>query len=440
MDALLVNGADIKVNNEVLGNALLLAVQRGHMKIVHLLVERGLGVDTKIARCDSPLQAAIRAGHFEIAQYLVCSGAQILPYVIKTATTDCPSDELREFILQLDRSSSHTTTDEQKNGKNEAAWSLSDLDWLFDTNRYTPSFPLISAAGNSNVELLETLLDQGMDIDRQLKVYPVDHGVERSTKVVPTFMTALLIAANNGHEKVVELLLSRNANLNVGAGISPLQIAAYRQHLSIVKLLLTHSECLDMEDQGGLFQSTLQAAVLSTNLETVKTILNHFVQFAKLYSTCYFCNERSTDMDPLNDAASTGSLEAVKLFLEFVPSDEKGPKAYHYSCSLLGNYTAYHQYGVSQKMHALRTAINSNHTAMIELITDNLARSWLKLVSETSGFIEEYKDLCRLVNFARAKQLSVFLDKIKPLGEENSSRYPSTICLWRHWTSQTQTL
>jgi hypothetical protein len=76
------------------------------------------------------------------------------------------------------------------------------------------------------------------------EVYPVDGG-ERSAKVVPTFMIALLIAANNG--------------------------------------------CLDVEDQRGLFQSTLQAAVLSANLETVKAILNHFVQFAKPHTTCYFC-------------------------------------------------------------------------------------------------------------------------------------------------------
>ena len=90
------------------------------------------------------------------------------------------------------------------------------------------------------------------------------------------------------------------------------------------------------------------------------------------------------------------------------------------------------------EMDTLRTAINSNHTAMIELITDNLAKTWLKLISEhfavwSAGYAsvarlvwrDKYKDLCQpVIDVGGTKQLSVFLDKVKTLAEENSSRYP----------------
>jgi hypothetical protein len=168
------------------------------------------------------------------------------------------------------------------------------------------------------------------------EVYPLDGG-EQLAKVVLTFLLALLIAANN--------------------------------------------EYLDVEDQGGLFQGTLQAAALSANLETVKAILNHFVQFAKPHTMCYFRWGHFTDMHPFNDAASTGSLEAVKLLPDFVPSDiTDGPNVADNSsryCFLQTTrvYAPCYLHGIFEKMHALRTAINSNHTAMIELITDNLAKT-----------------------------------------------------------------
>jgi len=53
-------------------------------------------------------------------------------------------------------------------------------------------------------------------------------------------VTALNIASQNGHIKVVELLIKNGANINISEqlGVSPLIISSQQGHLEIVKRLL----------------------------------------------------------------------------------------------------------------------------------------------------------------------------------------------------------
>ena len=63
--------------------------------------------------------------------------------------------------------------------------------------------------------------------------------------------TPLLLATENGHSTIVELLLKRKANIahqnNIGS--SALHFAAYDGHTSTAKLLLEHKADIKLEDE-----------------------------------------------------------------------------------------------------------------------------------------------------------------------------------------------
>jgi ankyrin repeat protein len=50
----------------------------------------------------------------------------------------------------------------------------------------------------------------------------------------------LFIACQNGHDKIVKILLTHGANINKSTdnGCSPLQIARYKNHIDVVEELL----------------------------------------------------------------------------------------------------------------------------------------------------------------------------------------------------------
>ena len=412
--ALLKNNANIEVGDEVLGNALLLAAKGGHEEVVRLLVSRGLAVDQMIARCDSPLQGAIRVGHFGIVQYLVSEGAQVLPYIVKTATTDCPSEEVRKFILQHERPfPDHRRASERQYRekdvtqlvselgiKQPTTWSLSDLNCIFDSDRYTESSPLIAAAGQDNNQLLSDLLDQGININKKLEIC--------LTERHPISLTALLLAASNGHEKAVTLLLRRNANPNVTAGVSPLQLAVYRGHLSIVRLLLGHSQPADVDYKGGPLGSALQAAVLLRDVEVFTEILGR---------TACVCGTAGLYANPLNAAVSIGSQEAVKLLLGFVPYPRPW-KGRLTPCRI----PMHCRFSTDQKIVALKTAMKLDLPNTLYLISKDL----ITTPNDSYILVENCLCLCRVaVELGNLIQLDVVLEQIKTFGEEDA--YQNTL-------------
>ena len=85
------------------------------------------------------------------------------------------------------------------------------------------------AARGNHAEVISILLDHGAEIDP-----PTDIGV-----------TALLLAAYDGHDQVVQILAERGANLKArlgGDGATPLLLADRRGHQSTVNLLVDYGD------------------------------------------------------------------------------------------------------------------------------------------------------------------------------------------------------
>merc|ERR1711962_1358532 len=107
-----------------------------------------------------------------------------------------------------------------------------------------------------------------------------DKGADVNAAPVPSSRdTALTIAADKGHYRFVELLLSRGAQVDVRnkKGNSSLWLAANGGHLDVVQLL--YSAGADIDSQDNRKVSCLMAAFRKGHSKVVKWLVKHVTQF-----------------------------------------------------------------------------------------------------------------------------------------------------------------
>ena len=108
----------------------------------------------------------------------------------------------------------------------------------------------------------------------------LDKGADVNAAPVPSSRdTALTIAADKGHYRFVELLLSRGAQVDVRnkKGNSSLWLAANGGHLDVVQLL--YSAGADIDSQDNRKVSCLMAAFRKGHSKVVKWLVKHVTQF-----------------------------------------------------------------------------------------------------------------------------------------------------------------
>lgn len=85
--------------------------------------------------------------------------------------------------------------------------------------------------------------------------------------------TALMLAALQGHKRIVELLLNHGAPVDGGPGWTPLIYASFRGHTDIVELLLKHGANPDDTSPNGT--TALMVAAKNGYIDTVRVLLKH---------------------------------------------------------------------------------------------------------------------------------------------------------------------
>ena len=118
--------------------------------------------------------------------------------------------------------------------------------------------PLHEAAQSGQLEVIETLLEEGSDIEAH------DRGGD----------TPLIAAALAGRAQAARLLIDRGAAITgrSGRGFTALHAAAYAGHLEIVRILLDHGAAID--DQDNVARKTaLHMAAEENHLEVAKLLL-----------------------------------------------------------------------------------------------------------------------------------------------------------------------
>lgn len=116
---------------------------------------------------------------------------------------------------------------------------------------------LIAAARSGDLGTLQELLDQGFDVDCELK-----YGA-----------TALMLAAARGQEEIVRLLLSVGAKVNRRNrfGASPLLEASEKGHVGVVRLLIDAGAEINLPHNNG--NTAIFAATVRRDRKMIKALL-----------------------------------------------------------------------------------------------------------------------------------------------------------------------
>ena len=161
---------------------------------------------------------------------------------------------------------------------------------------------LFSATKAGNRAMVELLLSRGANVNAN------QQDMEKNTP--------LHIAAMHGYQAVIEVLLANKADVNAQtrSGYTPLLLAAQRNNPKILSLLLEHKADVNARSNEG--ETPLTIAATAGQLENVKLLLaagaNPNV-------------ENNQGRTPLSYAAENGSAEMVKMLLA-AKADPNGGK------------------------------------------------------------------------------------------------------------------
>jgi ankyrin repeat protein len=222
---LLENGANPSMAKDGL-ETLHWAAERGHLDILHLLLESEPGFNINIMNYHgfTLLNLAAKQGHVAVASLLLDKGAD-------------PNIATKDGVTPL-----HMAAD---NGHLELVRLLLDKGANLHNFTNQEGFtPLHLAVDQSYISITKLLLEKGAD----------------PNKAIQNGATPLHWAAYDGHLELVHLLLEKGADPNTldHEDCTPLHIAAYRGNLAIVlRLLLCGLDVNAQDDDGDTFLHAL---------------------------------------------------------------------------------------------------------------------------------------------------------------------------------------
>ena len=263
--------AGLKRNHyrDVVHTPLSAAARLGHLEIATLLLDAGSNIDFHGIDIQSPLMAASNEGHLDFVKFLVKKGADI--NVISEShgsALHCAvkSGDLKIVTYLLNQGANINAYCNQegvplnlaaRNGDTEMQVFLIEKGALINPPNDTQVSTLTRAATRGDKQTVEFLLSNGANI-----------GLEGDWR------SALYVAAQRGHTETVKLLLSKGADINLQAGErgTPLIAAARYGHTETVELLLSKGAEVDM--QSGELGTALIAAAWEGHLEAVDLLLS----------------------------------------------------------------------------------------------------------------------------------------------------------------------
>ena len=281
VEILLNNGADMEAQSErTKDTALSLACSSGRYEVVEILLSRGANKEHRNVSDYTPLSLAASGGYVNIIKLLLSHGAEInsrtgsklgiSPLMLAamnghTTTVRLLLDMGSDINAQIETNRNTALTLACFQGRCEVVGLLLDRKANVEHRAKTGLTPLMEAASGGYVEVGRVLLDKGADVNAP----PVPSSRD----------TALTIAADKGHYRFVELLLSRGAAVDVKnkKGNSPLWLACNGGHLDVVQLLV-NAGC-DIDSQDNRKVSCLMAAFRKGHVKAVKWMVKHVNQF-----------------------------------------------------------------------------------------------------------------------------------------------------------------
>ncbi|XP_022247672.1 ankyrin repeat domain-containing protein 17-like isoform X2 [Limulus polyphemus] len=281
VEILINHGSDIEAQSErTKDTPLSLACSGGRFEVVEILLARGANKEHRNVSDYTPLSLAASGGYVNIIKLLLNQGAEInsrtgsklgiSPLMLAamnghTAAVRLLLDNGSDINAQIETNRNTALTLACFQGRHEVVSLLLDRKANVEHRAKTGLTPLMEAASGGYVEVGRVLLDKGADVNAP----PVPSSRD----------TALTIAADKGHYRFVELLLSRGASVDVKnkKGNSPLWLAANGGHLDVVQLLVNAGADIDSQDNRKV--SCLMAAFRRGHVKVVKWMVKHVSQY-----------------------------------------------------------------------------------------------------------------------------------------------------------------
>ncbi|KAJ5150759.1 uncharacterized protein N7500_010948 [Penicillium coprophilum] len=302
----------INEENGYFGNALAAAIASRKVGLVQLVIDAGANIDAR-GRFGSPLRAAVISGHLEIARYL------------------------------LKKKANPNTEDKKLGDPLQAAASLGNVDMmlmLLDHGARADGFgghfgnTLQAASFNGHEQCVRLLIERGAALDFKHNYMPV------------RYRDALQAAVYAGHENIVNVLFAAGAKLNrerheynpfcslscrskrialpglrtgtgrldIPAWLGPLEVAARKGNVILVRMLLAKGARIDAMDASsedneyhwGCAYTALQIAAFWGHLPVVELLLDHGADLDA---------QRQTLGTPLQAALEGGHFDVAEVLL-----------------------------------------------------------------------------------------------------------------------------
>jgi ankyrin repeat protein len=278
-----------------------IASYRGYVGVVSLLIDRGADLNAEEDTRATPLYLATEEGRQDIARLLLEHSANAnLPNACGTTPLHLASERGHDDIVRIlldhgadanhvDSGDWHSPYFPSLEGHGEIFWLLFDhgADANHPENRFSTPLHLASPRGYSNI--VQLLLRHGADANR-----PDNRG-----------LTPLYVASQAGHSDIVQLLLHHGADANLpdNRGWTPLHVTSQEGHNDIVQLLLNRGADTNHRDNRGW--TPLHLASLQGHNDIVQLLLDHGANHSD-----------NRGWTPLHLASLRGHNHVVQLLLD----------------------------------------------------------------------------------------------------------------------------
>ena len=301
------HGADVS-NIDVFWRSTLLsyASENGHLRVVELLLSKGVESDMEDKNYHTPLMLAAQNGHNDVSMHLINHGADVCKIggIFKRTALHHASrnGHLRVVELLLSKGVESDVEDKYsctplilaaQNGHNDVSMHL--INHGADVSKigvFRRSTLLRYASENGHLRVVELLLSKGAEIDvedkysrtplmlavknghNDVSMHLINHGADVSKIGVFRRSTLLRYASENGHSRVVELLLSKGAEIDAEDKNhrTPLMLAVEYGHNDILMHLINHGA--DVSEKDGHERTSLHHASERGHLKVVEVLLS----------------------------------------------------------------------------------------------------------------------------------------------------------------------